>query len=185
MKLTDTRDRVRAIRAAIRAEECRLRARHPWLARQDVLGLACFLFSLAGMAGVAAGYLAGGLTWWLAIPLMALPLSVLHEIEHDLIHDLYFRRRRWAQNLMFTVIWFCKLGLNPWYRRRIHLKHHRDSGQATDIEERLIGIGLPLGWLRLFIALHPLGLLPRPRRPGKTVTRETDEQDGASSPCYG
>ena len=164
MKPTDTRDRVRAIRAAIRAEECRLRARHPWLARQDVLGLACFLLSLAGMAGVAAAYLAGGLTWWLAIPLIALPLSVLHEIEHDLIHDLYFRRRRWAQNLMFTVIWFCKLGLNPWYRRRIHLKHHRDSGQATDIEERLIGIGLPLGWLRLLIALHPLGsvvLFPR------------------------
>jgi hypothetical protein len=37
------------------------------------------------------------------------------------------------------------------------LKHHRESGQKTDIEERLIGIGLPLGWLRLFIALHPLG----------------------------
>jgi fatty acid desaturase len=164
MKPTNTRNRVRAIRSAILAEEGRLRARHPWLAHQDVLGLACFLVSLAGMAGVAAAYLAFGLTWWLAIPLLAVPLSILHEIEHDLIHDLYFRRRRWVQTLLFTVIWFCKLGLNPWYRRDIHLKHHRDSGQATDIEERLIGLGLPLGWLRLFIALHPLGsvvLFPR------------------------
>jgi fatty acid desaturase len=167
MTPTDTRDRIRAIRIAICAEEGRLRARHAWLARQDVLGLGCFLLSLTGMAAVAGAYLAGSLTWWLAIPLMALPLSVLHEMEHDLIHDLYFRRRRWAQNLMFTVIWFCKLGLNPWYRRHIHLKHHRDSGQATDIEERLIGIGLPLGWLRLLIALHPVGsllLFPRLKR---------------------
>ena len=167
MKPTDTRDRVRAVRTAILAEERRLRARHPWLARQDLLGLSCFLLCLAGMAGVGAAYLVGGLIWWLAVPLMALPLSILHEIEHDLIHDLYFRRRRWAQNLIFIVIWFCKLGLNPWYRRGIHLKHHRDSGQVTDIEERLIGIGLPFGWLRLFIALHPLGsllLFPRVRR---------------------
>lgn len=159
MKTTDTLNRVRAIRAAIRAEEGRLRARHPWLARQDFLGLACFFVALAGMTGVAAACLAGGLTWGLTIPLMALPLSILHELEHDLIHDLYFRRRRWVQTLLFTVIWFCKLGLNPWYRRRIHLKHHRDSGQATDIEERLIGIGLPLGWRRLLIALHPFGSL--------------------------
>lgn len=158
-KPADTRDRARAIRIAIRAEEGRLRARHPWLAWQDALGLACFFLSLAAMAGVAGAFLAGALTWWLAIPLMALPLSVLHEIEHDLIHDLYFRSQRWAQDLMFTIIWFCKLGMNPWCRRSIHLKHHRESGQTTDIEERLIGIGLPFGWLRLLVALHPFASL--------------------------
>jgi fatty acid desaturase len=153
----DTRERVRAIRAAIYTEERRLRARYPWLVHQDVLGLVCFSVCLSAAVAMGGAYLTGGLRWWLAVPLIALPLSILHEIEHDLIHDLYFRRRRWVQNVMFTVIWFCKLGLNPWYRRRIHLKHHRESGQTTDIEERLIGIGLPLGWLRLFIALHPLG----------------------------
>ena len=45
------------------------------------------------------------------------------------------------QHAMFFVIWFAKLSLNPWYRRRIHLKHHLLSGQQTDIEERLIGLG--------------------------------------------
>jgi fatty acid desaturase len=119
--------------------------------------MACFLGSLAAMVAVAAFYLQGRLVWCLAIPLMALPLSILHELEHDLIHDLYFRGRPWVQNPMFSVIWFCKLSLNPWYRRGIHLKHHRVSGQKTDIEERLIGIGLPFGFLRLLVAIHPIG----------------------------
>jgi CheY-like chemotaxis protein len=39
MNRRDTRDRVRAIRTAILAEEGRLRAHHPWLARLDI-GLA-------------------------------------------------------------------------------------------------------------------------------------------------
>lgn len=129
--------------------------------------MSCFLGSLAAMVGIAALYLQGMLAWWLAVPLMALPLSILHELEHDLIHDLYFKGRAWLQHLMFFVIWFCKLSLNPWYRREIHLKHHRESGQITDIEERLIGLGLPFGWLRIFVAIHPLGgllLFPRIKR---------------------
>ena len=68
---------------------------------------------------------------------------------------------------MFFVIWFCKLSLNPWYRRRIHLKHHLVSGHKADIEERLIGLGLPFGILRLFVMIHPMGgliLFPRIKR---------------------
>lgn len=165
--LDDTRDRVRAIRTAIRAEERRLVSRHRWLAHQDLLGLGCVLGSLTAAALVCWLYLQCGLAWWLAVPLMALPFSILHEVEHDLIHNLYFRRCRWAQNLLFFVIWYCKLGLNPWYRRGIHLRHHRASGQKIDIEERLIGIGLPFGFLRLVVSLHPFGavfLLARIRR---------------------
>lgn len=155
--LRDTRQRVRAIREAIRVEEQRLFARYPWLVHQDLLGLFCFLGSLGVLGCVAWLYLSGMLAWWWTIPLMALPLSVLHEIEHDLIHNLYFRRHRWLQNVMFFVIWYCKLGLNPWYRRGIHLRHHRLSGQKADIEERLLGIGLPFGPTRLLVAIHPFG----------------------------
>jgi len=117
----------------------------------------CFLGSLVTIACVVVLYLHGVLVWWLAIPLMALPISILHELEHDLIHDLYFRSRAWVQHLMFFVIWFCKLSLNPWYRRGIHLKHHLVSGQKADIEERLIGLGLPFDLLRLFVTIHPMG----------------------------
>ena len=164
---SDAIERTRSIRAVIRSEEWRLRSIHPWLAHQNLLGMSCFLGNLAAMVGIATFYLQGMLAWWLAIPLMALPLSILHEIEHDLIHDLYFKRRARLQNLMFFVIWICKLNLNPWYRREIHLKHHRESGQITDVEERLIGLGLPFGLLRIFVTIHPIGgllLFPRIKR---------------------
>jgi len=163
----NTTDRTRCIRAVIHSEEQRLRATRPWLAHQDFLGMMCFWGSLASMVCIAALYLRGSLVWWMAVPLMALPISILHELEHDLIHNLYFRNRAWVQHSMFLVIWFSKLSLNPWYRRGIHLKHHLVSGQKTDIEERLIGLGLPFGLLRLFVTIHPWGglfLFPRIKR---------------------
>lgn len=154
--LAETPHRAKCIRDVIHAEEERLREIHPWLAYQDLIGFLCFIGSLSVMGCVTTLYVQGALAWWMAIPLMALPLSILHELEHDLIHDLYFRRRAWVQNLMFFVIWVCKLSINPWYRRQIHLKHHLVSGQETDIEERLIGLGLPLGFRRFFVAIHPM-----------------------------
>jgi len=163
----NTTDRTRCIRAVIHSEEQRLRATRPWLAHQDFLGMMCFWGSLATMVCIAALYLRGSLVWWMAVPLMALPISILHELEHDLIHNLYFRNRAWVQHSMFFVIWLAKLSLNPWYRRGIHLKHHLVSGQKTDIEERLIGLGLPFGLLRLFVTIHPWGgllLFPRIKR---------------------
>src|SRR5881392_233158 len=96
-----TMERARCIRSVIHAEEQRLRASHPCLVHQDFLGMTCFLGSLAAMGGVVALYLNGALVWWFAVPLMALPISILHELEHDLIHDLYFRSRAWVQHLMF------------------------------------------------------------------------------------
>jgi len=152
--------RMRSIRSAIREEDQRIRDRWPWLAYQDTLGFACFAGSLLAMTAVVVLYFQGMLPWWAAIPLMALPLSILHELEHDLIHDLYFRRSPVLQNAMFFVIWISKLSISPWYRREIHLRHHQESGQTTDIEERLIGIGLPCGFLRMLVAVYPLaGLL--------------------------
>lgn len=150
-------ERTRSIRSTIRNEDQRLRERWPWLANQDALGAGCFAGSLLAMAAVATLYLQGLLAWWGAILMMALPLSILHELEHDLIHNLYFRRAPVIQNAMFFVIWLSKLSISPWYRREIHLRHHQESGQTTDIEERLIGIGLPWGLLRAFVAIHPMG----------------------------
>lgn len=152
----DTAPRVRAIIRAILGEERRLRARHRWLAHQDALGLACFLASLAAMAAIAWGYLAGQLPWWAAIPAMALPISTLHELEHDLIHDLYFKRSGRLQSALFAVISWAKLNTSGRFRRAIHLHHHRRSGQRDDVEERLIGIGLKAGVYRVLIAVHPM-----------------------------
>jgi len=151
-----TGPRVRAIVREIREAERRLRARHGWLARQDAIGTVVFLVSVAAMAGLAWGYLAGGWPWWLVTPLMALPISLLHELEHDLIHDLYWKGRRGLQGAMYFVIAWAKLSGSPWFRKKIHLHHHRRSGQLDDAEERLIGIGIPAGFYRLLIAVHPI-----------------------------
>ncbi|MBK7827088.1 fatty acid desaturase [Nannocystis sp.] len=153
---TSTTPRVRAIARAIRGEEQRLRAGHPWLAHQDAIGMACFLASVAAMAAIAWAYLSGALPWWAAILLMPAPISILHELEHDLIHELYFKGRRAVQGLMFLTIAWAKLNGSPWFRRGLHLYHHKRSGQRDDIEERLIGIGLRASWYRVLIAVHPI-----------------------------
>jgi fatty acid desaturase len=62
--------------------------------------------------------------------------------EHDLIHELYFKTAPWVQHVMFTGIWLIKSNAAPWWRKYYHLKHHMESGQTTDVEERLIGLGL-------------------------------------------
>jgi hypothetical protein len=106
---------ITAIRQAIRSEGSRLRKKYKWLAHQNFLGAGCFLISVLALFLTAYLYLKRYIGFWLTIPLMALPTSILHELEHDLIHNLYFKGKQWVQNIMFTVIWFTKWHLNPWY----------------------------------------------------------------------
>jgi fatty acid desaturase len=89
--------------------------------------------------------------------------SILHEMEHDIIHSLWARPHLWLQHVLFAGIWLAKLGANPWFRRKLHLQHHTLSGQEDDAEERLIGLGLPMGLKRMAVTLHPMG--PRKRTP--------------------
>jgi fatty acid desaturase len=82
--------------------------------------------------------------------------SFLHELEHDLIHQLYFRTKPIVQNVFMGLIWLFRGNLiSPWYRKLIHLLHHRESGQTEDIEERLIGNGEKWGFKRLLLTLDP------------------------------
>jgi fatty acid desaturase len=152
----DTRARTHSITYAIRKEEHRLRMRHAWLQYQNQACLFFLLASLAALACIGSLYLQGHLAGWLAVPLMALPLSVLHEVEHDLLHHLYFRHHPWMQNLLLGVTWGCKLGMNPWLQRELHLHHHRASGQREDVEERMMGLGTRSMFLRLVLAASPL-----------------------------
>ncbi len=152
----DTRSRIKAINRAIVAEEKRLRAKHRWLAYQDGLGAIIFVGSLVVMGVIAWAYLAGHVAWWVPVLAMGLPISILHELEHDLIHNQFFKGRERVQSFMFWVIWWSKLNASPWYRREQHLRHHRRSGQPDDAEERLIGLGVRAGWYRVLIAMHPI-----------------------------
>lgn len=150
---------INSIRRVIHTEDKRIRQKYDWLKYQNEIGMAWFIGSLLEMSVVGYAYAVGALAWYWTIPLMAFGLSILHELEHDVIHELYYKDKKWVHHIMFAVIWVAKLSSNPWWRKAMHLKHHKVSGQVTDIEERLIGLGLPIGIKRLLITLTPLASL--------------------------
>uniref|UniRef100_A0A7S4HLU2 Fatty acid desaturase domain-containing protein n=1 Tax=Vannella robusta TaxID=1487602 RepID=A0A7S4HLU2_9EUKA len=149
--------RINSIRKVIYSEDKRLREKYSWLQHQNALGMAWFVGSLVSMGIISALYINGVIAWYVALIIMGVPISFLHELEHDLIHDMYFKEHKWIQHFMFGVIWVSKLNANPWWRKPMHLKHHKTSGQVDDIEERLIGLGLPFGLKRILVTLSPLG----------------------------
>ncbi|MBV9110801.1 MAG: fatty acid desaturase [Gemmatimonadetes bacterium] len=143
------------------------RARHPWIVRnQNAIGLTIFLVSIAGVAADAVLYATGVMPWWICIPLTAFWLSLLHELEHDLIHWMYFRRRRWVHHVMMFGVWALRPNaVNPWIRRRWHLHHHEVSGTESDLEERSISNGEGWGAHRFLTILdHVLGVATKPFR---------------------
>lgn len=130
----------------------RLKARHPILQHQDAIGAGIMALSLAGMIGSGVAYYHGLIAWWACIPLVALFASFIHELEHDLIHLMYFRKKPWANTLMLLIGWVARPStINPLVRRRLHLHHHKHSGTESDLEERGITNGEPWGLRRLLM----------------------------------
>ncbi len=149
--LTDAEKTAR-IREVINRAGQDLRARHPWLRHQDAIGVAIMTGSLAGMIGSAWLYATGAIAWWLCVPLVALFASFIHELEHDLIHLMYFRKRPGLNRLMLIIGWIARPStINPLVRRRLHLHHHKHSGTESDLEERGITNGEPWSLRRLLM----------------------------------
>lgn len=150
----DERRSIKIIQDTIRARGKELREQYPILKQQNAIGMAIFLFAVSGVAASAWAYLSGYLTAWVTISLVAIFTSLLHELEHDLIHIMYFRKHKWVQNMMLGVGWVLRPGtINPWVRRELHLWHHKVSGTPQDLEERGIGNGQSysaLRWLIMF-----------------------------------
>ena len=149
--------RINAIRKVIYDEDKRLREKYTWLQHQNVIGFAFFSTAVLATIATSYAYITGALAWYFMIPLIGFYVSILHELEHDLIHDMYFKERKWVQDFMFAVIWVAKVNANPWWRKPMHLKHHKTSGQVDDIEERLIGLGQGLTLKRAIVTLTPIG----------------------------
>lgn len=148
---------IRSIRNTIKNEEYRVRKKYSWLQHQDAIGMLFLVGSVSVMAGASYAYIAGKLHWLLTIVIVSLATSIIHELEHDLIHNLYFKKIPLIQHIMFTIIWFTKFNVPPWIRKTLHLRHHVVSGQEEDIEERLIGLGQPLTFWRWFRSMnHPI-----------------------------
>ncbi|ALU44577.1 fatty acid desaturase [Pseudoalteromonas rubra] len=164
-KLT-AKQNITAIVTAIKAEEKSLRARYPILEKQNGIALVILLLSLCAFTGVAALYYFAAIPAWLCILLVAFITSITHELEHDLIHKLYFSKRPLIHNFMMLVVWLMRPNtVNPWYRKKIHLHHHKVSGTSQDLEERLVGNGIKSPFLRAVIIIDGLlGLLISSKR---------------------
>jgi fatty acid desaturase len=152
----DDAARIRAITLTIKEADRQWRRRLPWLRHQDAIGVAILAAIVAATTFSATAYLNGWLPWWACIALSAFSLSLARELEHDLVHNLYFRGRRFWQNAMMGLVWPLLGNLpHPWFRRDMHLLHHRTSGQTEDFEERLIGNGMKFGPLKILAMIEP------------------------------
>ena len=148
----DDAQKTARIKAEITRAGQELRERHPWLKHQNIIGVSIMSFALAGMIGSGVAYYFGLIAWWACIPLVAIFASLIHELEHDLIHLMYFRKTPWANQLMLLIGWIARPStISPFVRRRLHLHHHKHSGTESDLEERGITNGEPWGLKRLLM----------------------------------
>jgi fatty acid desaturase len=149
--------RIKQIQRAIVAEGDRLEAKYPILARRDLLGTLACLGSCACMIVMAVLYIRGIVPWWVTLLVSGFCAGILNEVEHDLMHFLYFKDRPWAQNTLMLLVWaFRGNYMNPWNRRKVHLHHHKTSGSRVDVETRMTGLGMSFGLLRLLLMVDAL-----------------------------
>jgi membrane protein YdbS with pleckstrin-like domain len=162
-QLTDA-EKVQIIRTRVQAAGDQLKARHTWLAHQDLIGLTIQLGSVAGMVLMAVLYLQDVIPAWFTVIAVAIFASFTHEMEHDLIHHMYYKHQPRMQNFLMLLGWLARPStINPWMRREIHFHHHKVSGSATDLEERGITNGTPWGIKRvLMLADGMLSVVLRP-----------------------
>ena len=125
------------IRREISASYQELKLKYPVLKYQNAIGLLIFILSVS--ISLVMGYLwyINVVPAWVLIVVNAFLFGVLHELEHDLIHFMYFKNNQFIHNFMLGWIWILRpLTLNPWFRRTLHFHHHRFSGTLHDVEER-------------------------------------------------
>lgn len=140
------------IRTVVMARGDELRKQYPILKHQDAIGVGILTFALVGMLGSAALYIEGYMAWWACLLLNGFFASLTHELEHDLIHSMYFRKKRIPHNIMIGLVWLARPStINPWIRRHLHLNHHKVSGTETDTEERAITNGEVWGIARFLM----------------------------------
>lgn len=142
--------RTKIIRGEVQKASKEFRAKHPFLQHQNAIGFTIFAVSIAMIVLSAVLYLQHKIPFLILLPWVAFWTSLLHELEHDLIHFMYFKKNKFVQNLMMLGVWvFRPMTINPWLRRDIHFHHHRVSGTKTDLEERGVTNGEKWNFKRL------------------------------------
>lgn len=147
-----SRERTLYIQHAVKKAGAALRHKYPVLEKQSAIGLSILVFSLGGMIIVGGLYVSHLIPWWACVLINAFLASLTHELEHDLIHSLYFRKNRVTHNVMLGLTWAARpTTINPWVRRQLHFTHHKLSGTPADLEERTLSNGTPWSVLRFLM----------------------------------
>ena len=145
-KLTST------IRREITQSYKDLKAKYPTLLHQNFWGLMIFIFSITAIGTASYLWWANMLPTWALFLINAFFFGVLHELEHDLIHWMYFKKQKVVHHTLIGVIWLLRpLTINPWMRRKLHYHHHKFSGSLHDVEERGVTNGERWGFKRLLL----------------------------------
>lgn len=140
--MSSDKQKLQTIREAIQAEGERLCEKYPVLRQNNLIGFSIFTVAIAGILLSGYSYLNSVINAWVCIVAVAFLTSLLHELEHDLIHWQYFKNNKFMHHLMMAGVWLFRPGtINPWIRRHVHFLHHKVSGTPEDIEERGIGNG--------------------------------------------
>ena len=171
MTQLSAKQNIQAIVKAIKAEEAVLRQKYPLLAHQNTIGLVILLLSLSALIGVGVLYYLAIIPAWACIILAAMAASISHELEHDLIHKQYFSNQPLIHNFMMLTVWLMRPNtISPWYRRKMHLHHHKTSGTEQDLEERLVGNGIKNPFMRALVIVDGLlGLVINTKRFSKEI----------------
>ena len=174
-------EQIKVIIQSLRKVYKQFRDNNPWTKHQDAIGLIILLLTL-GFIGFSIGCWHYGLlpTWGMVITLAFLT-SILHELEHDLIHELYFKKSPVIYHLMMLGIYIPRpICLNPWFRKYWHHFHHQHSGMPFDVEERGITNGDKLNLFRLLL-LPDLLLLGAIRFPWLKKEIKAEKEKGTLS----
>ena len=167
------------IREGIMQAGNQLRERHPWLVKyQDEIGLGILSTAVTGIIFNITQYSRGKMPWYVAVPLSAFWMSILHELEHDLIHQMYYRKNKTMNNAMMAAVYAVPPRTsNPWIRKDIHIHHHKASGTKSDLEERGINNGDQWSLKRLIMTGdNMLAVYLRPFTMMKTTNRYVNAQ---------
>jgi len=151
--------------------------KYPILRLQNLWGFLIFILSIAIVSSTAILWWKNIIPTWLMIIVNAFFFGVLHELEHDLIHWMYFKNNKVIHHFMLLVIWMLRpITINPWIRRKLHYHHHKFSGTIHDVEERGVTNGEKWSLKRfLFTPDLVIGGLLRVNSLFKDIKREMRE----------
>ncbi len=144
------KQKIKLIREEVTLSAKEIKQKYPLLQHQNAIGMGIMLFAVAMIVILSYFYWLGKISAWVLIPWNAFWMAILHELEHDTIHYMYFKRNKAIQDFILLTVWlFRPTTINPWFRRHLHFNHHRVSGTRADIEERSVTNGEPWSLKRL------------------------------------